>query len=168
MRKPILFALTLALAACAKEPPPPATTAPVPSSDTGGVRSATAEPKVPLSQKTFGASITEKTSTPLATLLEDPTKFGGKTVRTEGVVTAVCQSMGCWMEIGDDTGQIHIRMAGHSFFVPKKSSGHRAIVQGTVVAPEELACGDGCREHAGDPGKMAKVELEATGVEFVD
>ena len=122
-------------------------------------------PLAPLEKKVFGEAITEKTSTLLTTIASEPAKYGGKVVRTEGVVTAVCQSMGCWMDVGDDAGTAHIKMAGHSFFVPKTSSGHHAVVQGTVIgAPAGNACGgDGC-----GPQKVSKVEIEATGIQFVD
>ena len=129
----------------------------------------------PLDKKTFGSAITEKDSVPLPDLLAHPRKFASQTVRTEGKVTAVCKSMGCWMEIGDDTGQAHIKMAGHSFFVPRESSGHRARVQGKVISAgaEEGACGagdhDNCREQAQkETGRVASIEIEATGVEFLD
>jgi hypothetical protein len=119
----------------------------------------------PVAQKVFGAAITEKTSIPLTAIAAEPAKYGGKVVRTEGVVTAVCQSMGCWMDLGDEAGTAHVKMAGHSFFVPKTSSGHHAVLQGTVIgAPAGNACGgDGC-----GPQKVSKVEIEATGIEFVD
>ncbi|WP_433929840.1 DUF4920 domain-containing protein [Sorangium cellulosum] len=127
-----------------------------------------------LEKKQFGAPITETSTTPLPELLQDPSKFSGKTVRTEGVVSAVCRSMGCWMEIADESGSAHIKMAGHSFFVPKDASGHRAVVQGTMVAADAdpgAACGakDNCRGEAEkQTGRVAKVELEATGVQFLD
>ncbi|WP_437966255.1 DUF4920 domain-containing protein [Sorangium sp. So ce260] len=128
----------------------------------------------PLQKKQFGAPITETSTTPLPALLDDPSKFSGKTVRTEGVVSAVCKSMGCWMEIADESGSAHIKMAGHSFFVPKDASGHRAVVQGKMVtseAEEGAACGakDNCRGEAEkQTGRVAKIELEATGVQFLD
>jgi hypothetical protein len=88
-------------------------------------------------------------------------------VRTEGVVSAVCQSMGCWMQLSDAAGQAHIKMAGHSFFVPKDASGHRAIVQGKVISA--TGGSDECAEEAKQAtGKIAKIEFEATGVEFID
>ena len=34
-------------------------------------------------------------------LFETPEKFVGKTIRIDGVVTAVCQEMGCWMALGE-------------------------------------------------------------------
>ncbi|XXT17889.1 DUF4920 domain-containing protein [Sorangium sp. So ce429] len=127
-----------------------------------------------LEKKQFGAPITETSTTPLPALLQEPARFSGKTVRTEGVVSAVCRSMGCWMEIADASGTAHIKMAGHSFFVPKDASGHRAVVQGTMVpadAEQGAACGakDNCRGEAEkETGRVAKVELEATGVQFLD
>jgi hypothetical protein len=63
-------------------------------------------------------------------------------------------------------------MAGHGFFVPKDSNGHRAVVQGKVLAPEQggsCADGDGCRDEATKAtGRVASVEIEATGVQFLD
>lgn len=118
-----------------------------------------------VSERKFGVAITEKTSTPLDDLLKEPVKWGDKTVRTEGKVTAVCQAMGCWMEIGDDSGQAHIKMAGHAFFIPKDASGRHAIVQGKILKGDK----DHCAEEAEQAtGHVAKIEMEATGVELVD
>jgi Domain of unknown function (DUF4920) len=92
--------------------------------------------------------------------------FKGKTFATTGVVTAVCQEMGCWMEIQDDSGQAHIRMHGHSFYVPKTASGHHARVQATVVPSKEAEsdCTEEASKQMGHP--VAKIELDATGVEL--
>ena len=40
-------------------------------------------------------------ATPLKALFETPEKFVGKTIRIDGVATAVCQEMGCWMALGE-------------------------------------------------------------------
>ena len=92
--------------------------------------------------------------------------YKGKAFATTGVVTAVCQEMGCWMEIKDDSGQAHIRMHGHSFYVPKTASGHHARVQATLVPTKESEtdCTDEAAKQMGHP--VAKVELDATGVEL--
>jgi hypothetical protein len=126
---------------------------------------ATTTPVKPLAQKKFGAPITETANTALGALLREPAKYDAKTIRTEGVVSAVCKSMGCWMEIAEPGGQAHIKMAGHSFFVPKDASGHRAVVQGTVLRPSNDECS---QEAKAQTGAVAKIEIEATGVEFVD
>ena len=146
---------------------PPAATAEAPKS---GVKQATVSSIRPLSQKKFGAAITESSNTTLSSLVTEPSRFSAKTVRTEGVVSAVCQSMGCWMEIVDDAGQAHIKMAGHSFFIPKEASGHRAVVQGKLLAAAGPACGANDCNPANMPNsnKGEQAQIEATGVEFVD
>lgn len=118
----------------------------------------------------------------LSDLARNPNAFVGKKFATTGTVTAVCQHMGCWMEIKDDSGEAHIKMAGHAFFVPKTASGHKARVLATLVKNEaEGACADegmaaageapkkGCRAEAeaqlGRP--LAKLELVAEGVELM-
>jgi starvation-inducible outer membrane lipoprotein len=162
--------LSFALAACAAEPA------------IGGDVAASAEPSTAqtsapgatdangsFAKKLFGAPITEKTDTSLADLATSPANYADKTVRTTGKVVAVCKKAGCWMEIGDDASRAHIKMAGHGFFVPKTSDGHTAIVQGTVKpgAPQnECGSKDSCGGE--DNGALAKVEIVATGVEFVD
>jgi hypothetical protein len=165
-----LTALTVALVACSKSEPAPTAQAEAPSPTQAVPQQAAAEAIKPLTQKKFGQPVTEAKSTALTDLVKEPAKFSDQTVRTEGVVSAVCKSMGCWMEIADSSGQAHIKMAGHSFFVPRDASGHRAVIQGKVLAPSEDkgTCGpdDGCGQ--GSSAKMAKVEIEATGVEFVD
>ncbi|AUX26088.1 uncharacterized protein SOCEGT47_066470 [Sorangium cellulosum] len=168
--------LVLTQLGCSRKEPPGAEQAasPVTDAERAAPMQASAAGIAPLQKKQFGAPITEAATTPLPELLQDPGKFSGKTVRTEGVVSAVCRSMGCWMEIADESGSAHIKMAGHSFFVPKDASGHRAVVQGKMVAAdaeEGGACGakDNCRGEAEkQTGRIAKIELEATGVQFLD
>jgi Domain of unknown function (DUF4920) len=99
---------------------------------------------------------------PLADIAKDPAKYANRTVATTGKVTAVCQEMGCWMEIRDEAGQAHVRMHGHDFFVPKTASGHVARVQATLVKGSD----EECAEKGPSGGSLATVELDATGVEL--
>jgi hypothetical protein len=151
--RPALLSLSLvALTACAKDPPPPieppARTTPVAPS---------------LAPLQLGEPISAST-TSLSEIATHVADFRGKTIATTGVVTAVCQEMGCWMEIKDDKSAAHIRMHGHSFFVPKTASGHHARVQATLVDADDKT---ECDEEGGDAGHaMAKVELDATGIEL--
>jgi len=162
----VLLLSAIALTACGKAPDAgeAAPQAATPPAATGVSRASTSTIK-PLAQKKFGTDISEKTSVALDALLREPRKFASKTVRTEGVVSAVCKSMGCWMELADDGGHAHIKMAGHSFFVPKDSAGHRAVVQGRVVDMPKDECTEEAEQQT---GSVAKIEIEATGVEFVD
>lgn len=129
------------------------------------MKQATAAGVQPLEKTKFGQPITESSTVPLPSIVKDPSGFSNKTVRTEGMVSAVCQSMGCWMQIADTSGKAHIKMAGHSFFVPKSASGHRAVVQGKVLA---TASGPACQNDSCGNQETTQVEIEATGVEFVD
>jgi Domain of unknown function (DUF4920) len=97
----------------------------------------------------------------LAEVAKNPGAFEGKPIVTSGTVTAVCQHMGCWMEIADAESQAHVRMHGHSFFVPRSANGKHARVQATLVPAEDPK---DCDEKG--PGGLAKVELDATGVEI--
>jgi hypothetical protein len=102
----------------------------------------------------------------LADVMKNPDAYKGKSFVTSGTVTAVCQEMGCWMEIKDANSEAHIKMAGEKFSVPKTSAGHQARVQGTLVdvAGEDSDC---AQEAADQTGKqVAKIQLEATGVEL--
>jgi Rieske Fe-S protein len=129
----------------------------------------------------------------LTDVAKNPSAFVGKKFATTGTVSAVCQHMGCWMEIKDESGEAHIKMAGHAFFVPKTASGHKARVLATLVkGADDGACGEGshdtmaaaggaagarakggpkkgCRAEAeaqlGRP--LAKLELIAEGVELL-
>lgn len=171
---------TLGLAACAAQEPAPGPQAtaetPVPQGpgkrganerpgSKSSVNQATAAGVKALDKTKFGQPITETSTVPLPSIAKDPSQFSNKTVRTEGVVSAVCQAMGCWMQISDTSGKAHIKMAGHSFFVPRESAGHRALVQGKVMSgPTGPACGnDSCGNQ-----EVTQVEIEATGVEFID
>lgn len=57
-------------------------------------------------------------------------------------------------------------MAGHSFFVPKTASGHKAKVQAKLVPSddENAECNEEAKEQMGHA--VAKVQLEAMGVEL--
>ncbi len=117
-------------------------------------------------QATLGAPITAA-DVSLTEVAKRPKDFENKTIATSGVVTAVCQHAGCWMEIKDEAGEAHVRMHGHSFFVPKSASGHHARVQATVerTDPDE-ECSQEAAKQMEKP--VAKIELDATGVELLD
>lgn len=138
---------------------------------------AAAPEKAPLTETKFGEPVSPGAVVSLASIAADPTKYAGKQVKTEGVVKAVCKKAGCWMEIEGDlpggeqaeSGRAHVKMAGHSFYVPKNCDGHRAVVEGTVKAgaPEDTcASKDSC--GGSENGAVARLEIAATGVEFVD
>jgi hypothetical protein len=110
-------------------------------------------------------AIGERITQPLVQLTDiasHPDRYANQVIATSGTVTAVCQEMGCWMEIRDASGRAHVRMHGHTFFVPRTASGHLARVQATVV-PSAPAADEDCAEGK---SQVAKVQLDATGVEL--
>jgi len=158
-----------------KAPPSAALATPAPAAPEGALRLG-----APIETSVEKASLTD--------VAKNPAAFTNKKFATTGTVTAVCQHMGCWMEIKDDSGAAHIKMAGHGFFVPKTASGRKARVLATLVKSDtEGACADegmaaaggaagekhekgkGCKAEAeaqlGRP--LAKLELVAEGVELM-
>jgi hypothetical protein len=59
----------------------------------------------------LGKGVTLTEATPLKALYDTPEKFVGKTIRIDGVVTAVCEEMGCWMALGESaTAENSVRL----------------------------------------------------------
>jgi hypothetical protein len=167
----IVLAATFVSGCSAERASTAASAEPAPTAAPRAEASSDAKPKekTPLAQTKFGQPIAEGKPTELAAIASEPAKFAGQTVRTEGIVKAVCKSAGCWMEIGDAAGLAHVKMANHSFYVPKNADGHRARIEGTVKAgapKDECGSKDSCGGE--DNGALAKLEIEATGVEFLD
>jgi len=113
----------------------------------------------------FGDPLTDRELVTLATIAGDPSSYAGQTVKTEGEIAAVCQRMGCWMEMrAEGVEPIRVPMAGHSFFLPKDVSGRHATIEGEV-AVRELSEGE--REHLESEGALATaqtLQISATGV----
>lgn len=182
MRLPTLAVsafLTLAIAACDTGSK---STAPVVAEPTPAPKPVeSAKPQAAEGALRLGAPIEASAQkVALADVAKKPSDYVGKTFATTGTVSAVCQHMGCWMEIKDDASEAHVKMAGHAFFVPKTASGRKARVLAKLVKSEESgACeGEGhegkgekkgCRAEAetqlGRP--LAKLELVAEGVELM-
>lgn len=151
--------ISLFVLACSAPEPTPANTAPAAVQ----VEPAEAEPEV----RSFGEPLAVAELTTLADITADPESFAGRTVKTEGEITQVCQRMGCWMEMREGEGPaIRVPMAGHSFFLPRDVSGKRATIEGQV-ALRELSAAE--REHLESEGAQAvgqRLQITATGVEI--
>lgn len=115
----------------------------------------------------FGEALAaDATRVSLSTVLHQAEQHRNKNLRIEGQIVAVCQHMGCWMELRDEQTQAHVRMHGHSFFLPRDVNGKRAALVGTLVAAHPpTECDESARQAA---GQQAAVELDATGIEVYD
>jgi len=90
-----------------------------------------------LADTKFGAGVTLTKATPISELYASPEKFVGKTVRVDGVVTAVCTAEGCWMAIGatDNPDQAVRFQAEHDgkIVFPISLKGKTASAEGVFV-----------------------------------
>ena len=107
------------LSAMAEEPQP------------GASDSSVEAPTGPLA---VGAKITVKKPVSIARLAASPAKFAGRTVRLEGTVKAVCQGMGCWVEVEAGGASFMARSLDESVLLPKDCKGRQIVVQGVVKA----------------------------------
>jgi glucose/arabinose dehydrogenase len=154
-----LLAALAALAGCETSRPSPDPT------QTPAVQAAPAAQASPAEKKVYGEGVSQDVElVPLATLLQSPARYADKTIRTEGRVTAVCKSKGCWLEIGDEQSMAHIKLGNHRFFVPRDAAGQHAVVQARVMP--QVDKGHCEQEAEAQTGKLAKIELDATGVEL--
>ncbi len=83
----------------------------------------------------FGAPIALDGALPVAQVLAAPEDYAGKTIRFEGEIQGVCQTKGCWMQIGTDP-HVFVKFKDYAFFVPKDSSGRKAVLEGVLKVAE--------------------------------
>jgi hypothetical protein len=126
----------------------------------------------------FGAAVTLKTAVPIADLYAAPETFVGKTIRLDGVVSAVCEMMGCWMALAsaDNKDQV-VRFKvdhGAKIVFPLSARGKRASAEGIF---ERIAAGDhesheAAGEHQTSDAKAAAFgktyQVKATGAVVYD
>ncbi len=94
----------------------------------------------------------------LGTLVAHADDYVGKTVQVRGKITAVCQMMGCWMELTNDAGQrVRIKVEDGVIVFPKDAAGKIAVAEGKFDRT------DLTREQA---VARAKEEAEESGRKF--
>ena len=108
----------------------------------------------------FGAGVTITKATPIKELYASPDKFVGKTLRVDGVVTAVCTDMGCWLALGaaDNPDQAVRFQAEHDgkIVFPLTMKGKPASAEGVFVK-----IGDGDKEAREAAGEHAHSQPKA-------
>ena len=99
----------------------------------------------------YGEGVTLTTATPIGDILAAPETFLGKTVRVDGTVSAVCEEMGCWIELSDPriNKGLRFKVEDGVIVFPISAKGRQASAQGAV-------------ERIGD-GASATYRVKATG-----
>lgn len=116
----------------------------------------------------LGAGVTLKESTPILSLVKAPADYVGKTVRIDGVATAVCAEMGCWMAVapeGDTSGTtVRLKVEDGVIVFPVSAKGKKVSAEGVF---EKVAAAD-AKEAAGEHAKQdtkasQEYQIKATG-----
>ena len=86
----------------------------------------------------LGKPLTGKDPVSVEKIYAEPGKFLGKTVAVKGKITEVCQMMGCWMNLVDESSGklIRIKVNDGEIEFPKQSAGKIAIAEGTLMKIE--------------------------------
>jgi Domain of unknown function (DUF4920) len=121
----------------------------------------------------FGAPLGDSSKVALADLVKDPAAWSGKTVKTEGTVSTVCQEKGCWMTLKSGDQSVRVTFKDYGFFVPKDSAGATAVIEGVFsvkTIPEATAKHYAGETPGGKPdaikGDQEELSLVASGVEI--
>jgi hypothetical protein len=118
--------------------------------------------------KAYGAGVESKKTLPVATVLESPQKYAGKTVTVEGEVSGVCLVKGCWMTMQSADREMRVHFKDYGFFVPMDCAGRTARIEGVFnieTIPVEEA--RHYLEDAGKPEEAAKITEPVDGFTFV-
>jgi hypothetical protein len=124
-----------------------------------------------LEETKIGAGVTLTEATPIAAIVKSPEDFAGKTVRVDGVATAVCQEMGCWMAVAESAKEgapmvrLKVEHEGAIKF-PVTAKGKRVSAQGvfTAIASHDAHGKEAASEHAKhDKHASPTYQITATG-----
>jgi hypothetical protein len=140
---------------------------------TGSAPAASARPGVGKYGAPLGSAREEK----LASVLGEPGRYAGQSVRVEGHVRRACSAMGCWMELAEsaapDSPACRVMMKGHAFFVPTDAAGSSARVEGTLevkrIEPGQVRHMEeegGKFPRKAPDGSAEEVRFVASGVEL--
>ncbi len=103
-------------------------------------------------EKKYGNGVTLTAATTVESLLAQPDKYLGKTVRVDGVITAVCEMAGCWLELADakpGAKTLRFKVDDGVIVFPVSAKGRRASAEGVF----EKVSGEMAKEYEADRAK---------------
>ena len=109
----------------------------------------------------LGKGVTLAEATPIKALYDTPERFAGKTIRIDGVVSAVCEAMGCWMALADPRdAALVVRFKvdhGAGIVFPISARGKTASAEGTFekIAADDAEARDAATEQAAGSSKAS-------------
>lgn len=82
----------------------------------------------------LGAGVSKKEALPISDLYAAPDKYVGKIIRVDGIATAVCEEMGCWIAIAseqDPSLVVRIKVSdGGPIVFPMTAKGKKVSAEG--------------------------------------
>jgi len=117
----------------------------------------------------LGTGVTLMDSTPIKALVDQPSAYVGKTLRVDGVATAVCTHMGCWMAVaaeGDEQGPtVRLKVDDGVIVFPVTAKGRKVSAEGLFeVVGSGAESKEAANEHAKHDAKASQTyQLKATG-----
>ena len=126
----------------------------------------------------LGTGVTLKDSTAIKSIVEQPATYVGKTIRVDGVATAVCAHMGCWMAVATEgpvgnegpggngpAPTIRLKVDDGVIVFPVSAKGRKVSAEGVFEALGGAGDSrDAAQEHAThDPKASQSYQLKATG-----
>ena len=119
----------------------------------------------------LGAGVTLSEATPISTLVARPADYVGKKVRVDGVATAVCEMMGCWMAVSAEndskgpTVRLKVDDDGPIKF-PVTAKGKKVSAEGVfeAIAATDEHSNEAAGEHGSQDAAASKhYQINATG-----
>lgn len=118
----------------------------------------------------LGAGIKLKDATAIPALVTTPRDYVGKTVRIDGLATAVCTAMGCWMAVASESDPkgpvIRLKVEDGAIVFPLSAKGKKVSAEGVFEAIGDTD--DHSKEAAGEHAKQdakasTSYQIKATG-----
>lgn len=121
--------------------------------------------------KKIGAGVTLTEATPIDALIKTPQDYVGKKVRIDGVATAVCAAMGCWMAVAEsdqkDAPTVRLKVEHEGAIVfPMSAKGKKVSAEGTfeAIGKGDEHANEAASEHAQhDKTASKQYQITATG-----
>lgn len=119
----------------------------------------------------LGAGVALKEPTAIAAIVKRPQDYVGKAVRIDGVATAVCEEMGCWMAVAEsdqkDAPTIRLKVEHDGAIVfPMSAKGKKVSAEGTfeAIGGADEHAKEAASEHAKqDKSASIQYQIKATG-----
>ncbi len=108
----------------------------------------------------YGEALTLEEITPVSTILDEPDGWVGRRVLVQGMVVAVCEKRGCWMDIASDREfeKIQIKVDDGVIVFPLSAKGKRALVEG-VVERLDLTAEEALEDARGRPRSTGRPSI---------